>query len=244
MAKPYLSAVVQREILEVEMTLAVVESDDRSEALDLDQLQLEQFKHDEVYHREIARLSTQDRLKHMALHFAKYAGNLVESDDDAVVQKTLTDTFIIAVSTANTLNLRLSDVVGANEHPLDNRNFAQLLAIYAGRMAAACEKLDHLEDFPFRPIIRESTISLLHAAAHEADCRGWNITDLVRARLAGVKQKMIFHGRLPLRFYRLPVHQRRRPCRGRSGPHQVRSGQRPRRGPERLSFVWNGPLDV
>ena len=33
----------------------------------LDALQLEQFEHDEKYHREISRLTTQDRLKQMPL---------------------------------------------------------------------------------------------------------------------------------------------------------------------------------
>lgn len=180
------------------MTLAVVEAGTgRSEALDLDKLQLEQFKHDEVYHREIARLATQDRLKHMALHFAKYAGSLAEHSDDAAVRKTVTDTFVIALSTANILNVHLSKALdGLHAFDDDDRSFGQLLAIYAGRMAAACEKLDHLEDFPFRPVIRDSALKLLQAAANEAMRRDWDIATLTRDRLAGVKQKMIFHGRV------------------------------------------------
>lgn len=185
--------------VEVEMALAVVEAENgcSSRALNLDQIQLEQFKHDEMYHREIARLSTQDRLKHMALHFAKYAGNLAEADaDEAAIKKTVIDTFIIAVSTANILNLRLSDVVQQGDSNDCGFGFARTLTIRAGKMAAACEKLDHLEDFPFRPTIRESAVALIEAAAREAVIRGWDIADLVRLRLAGVKQKMIFHGQL------------------------------------------------
>lgn len=183
---------------EIEMALVVIEAErDRSDVLDLDELQFEQFKHDEVYHREIARLNTQDRLKHMALHFAKYAGNLAESRDGEMLRKTVTDTLIIAVSTANTLNLRLSDVVGTPERLVAHgRTFAEILAINAGRMAAACEKLDHLEDFAFRPVIRESIVTLVQAAVEEAERKGWTITQMVCDRLAGVKQKMIFHGRL------------------------------------------------
>jgi hypothetical protein len=63
-------------------------------------------------------------------------------------------------------------------------------------MAAACEKLDHLEDFPFRPVIRDSALALFQAAIREATRRGWNIGRLARDRLAAVKQKMIFHGRV------------------------------------------------
>lgn len=179
------------------MALAIVEADhDRSEVLDFDRLQLEQFKHDEMYHREIARLSTQDRLKHMALHFAKYAGNLAENSDEGMIQKAVTDTFIIAVSTANTLNMRLSDTIGHEPQDGTRADFGRLLTIQAGRMAAACEKLDHLEDFPFRPAIRDATIVLVGASIAEADRSRWNIAELVRTRLTGVKQKMIFHGQL------------------------------------------------
>jgi hypothetical protein len=123
--------------LEVEMTLAVVEAGpSRSEALDLDQLQLEQFKHDEAYHREIARLTTQDRLKHMALHFAKYAGSLAENSDEAAMRKAVTDTFVIALSTANILNVQLSNALeGGQISDKDDLSFGRLLTIYAGQFA-------------------------------------------------------------------------------------------------------------
>lgn len=177
--------------------VAVDVENDRASTLDFEALQLEQFKHDEAYHREIARLSTQDRLKHMALHFAKYAGNLAEAgDNETALKKAVIDTFIIAVSTANTLNVRLSELVGSKASSVRSTSFPTLLAVYAGRMAAACEKMDHLEDVAFRPIIRDSVVGLIEAAADEADRRGWQIAELVRSRLAGVKQKMIFHGRI------------------------------------------------
>ena len=45
---------------------------------ELFQLQLEQFRHDEIYHREISRLTVHQRLNHTALHFSKYAGQIAE----------------------------------------------------------------------------------------------------------------------------------------------------------------------
>jgi hypothetical protein len=179
------------------MALVAVSSETESLLrLNLEEIQLDQFKHDETYHREIARLSTQDRLKHMALHFAKYSGNLAEAGEDhGAVQKALTDTFIIAVSTTNILNVRLSDALAEVSARMPE-SFATILTTRAGRMAAACEKLDHLEDVAFRPIIRQCVMDLLRAAAAEAERHGWEIETLVRKRLAGVKQKMIFHGRV------------------------------------------------
>lgn len=169
----------------------------------LDQLQVEQFEHDETYHREIARLRTQDRLRHMTLHFAKYSGNLAEAQargDEAEIQRVVTDVFIIGISTANVLNFRLGAAVAEAEAEVGRAEggppFAAQLAIRAGRMAAACEKLDHLEDYPFRPVLREGTVELVRAAILFAEAQGWNLRHLVQLRLKPVKEKFIHHGRV------------------------------------------------
>jgi hypothetical protein len=52
-------------------------------------LQREQFAHDERFHREIVRLSTETRLKHMALHFCKYTGQfatVLQNSDTAALR--------------------------------------------------------------------------------------------------------------------------------------------------------------
>jgi hypothetical protein len=76
-------------------------------------LQREQFAHDERFHREIVRLSTETRLKHMALHFCKYTGQfatvLQNSDTAALRFRTITDSFIISLCSANALNFNLSE---------------------------------------------------------------------------------------------------------------------------------------
>jgi hypothetical protein len=169
----------------------------------LDRIQLEQFRHDELYHREISRLPTQVRLKHMALHFAKYAGNLAESgrDDPAVFKRIVTDVFIIATSTANALNARLADELpnspGDSSFDVDPLTaMSKALTVNAGRMAAACEKLDHLEDFPFRPVIKGAAVDLLKASLEVCRTQSWVIHDLVAARLQPIKEKSIFYGKL------------------------------------------------
>ena len=49
-----------------------------SAADELFALQIAQLKHDEFYHREIARLTVHARLNHMALHLCKYVGQLAD----------------------------------------------------------------------------------------------------------------------------------------------------------------------
>lgn len=161
-------------------------------------IQLEQFRHDERYHREISRLTVKERLTHMALHFAKYAGYCAEGLDEEGMRRLVTDVFVIGVSTVNSLNLRLYDLLLADGPPAETEGpaFGRLLTIQAGRMAAACEKLDHLESFSYRETIRDSAVTLVGAALSVARERGWDIEDLVRQRLQPVKEKSIFHGDL------------------------------------------------
>jgi hypothetical protein len=164
---------------------------------ELDQLQREQFEHDEKYHREIARLTVQNRLTHMTLHFAKYAGSLAEGCDEARLKQITTDVFVIALSSANILNTRLSDVGDLQSvDPVEaEADFARGLSIAAGRMSAACEKLDHLEDFPFRPVIRDGVIACAKTALAFCAFMNWNVGGMVRERLKGIKTKSIFHKR-------------------------------------------------
>lgn len=163
----------------------------------LDRLQWEQFQHDEKYHREIARLTVQDRLKHMALHFAKYAGQVAIAGDDAArIKRLATDVFIIAMSTANILNVRLAERLMFPDADLDAQGFLRALTVGGGRMAAACEKMDHLEDFPFRPEIAAAAIELATNVIAYCATQAWDLGDLVHDRLQPVKEKSIFYGKL------------------------------------------------
>ena len=177
-------------------------------------LQVEQFKHDELYHREITRLTMHRRLSHMALHFAKYAGQLIEAERDRdKIKKLTTDIFIITLSCSNIVNIRLCDKLQPEEHsaarnliefgleilqskgecPRSTEALIQGITIDAGRMAAACEKLDHIEDYRFRAAIEDSVVSIAGAALGYASSCNWNLSELVRARLERVRQKFILH---------------------------------------------------
>lgn len=161
-------------------------------------IQLEQFRHDERFHREITRLAVKERLTHMALHFAKYAGYLAEGVDDASYKRVVTDIFVIGVTTANSLNVRLFDALQLRG-PIHARNvddLTQIVTINAGRMAAACEKLDHLESFPYRQTVQDAAVALVAVAICVANQHGWDVRELVRDRLQPVKEKSIFYGDL------------------------------------------------
>lgn len=160
-------------------------------------VQFAQFEHDEKYHREISRLPIQDRLRHMAMHFAKYAGRLQEDCADQSFKRTAIDALVIAVSSANILNIDLSTrAVPGIELPVNRGSYTRRLAISAGRMAGACERLDHLEDFPFRKKIEEEVLAILALGIALFAEEEWNPVAEMQARLSPIKAKSIFHGRL------------------------------------------------
>ncbi len=179
------------------------------------ELQVEQHHHDEVYHREIARLSLHQRLNHMALHFAKYAGKVAAAERIEDALPVYVDTLVIGLSMANILNAEMWGILSpANQEYLgllpfgralarqigtDLEGRAELLrttAIAAGQVAAACEKIDHLEEISFRADIKHglsklATISLAILAVHGIDPAA-----AIRSRLQSVKSRLKLHGRI------------------------------------------------
>ena len=197
---------------------AIVDGGHRCASI-LMQLQLDQFRHDETYHREICRLTVHHRLNHMALHFSKYVGQLAtvtETEDQDLLIRTLTDIFIIGVSSANILNMKLAEslVIGggagiedlrdAGLRLCETRGVDQFNALWllleisraSGRMAKACESVDHLEAFPFKETISEAVIEISTISLMAAALLDLNLVDEIRERLADVKERMIFHGQI------------------------------------------------
>ena len=190
-----------------------------SAAHELLQLQIEQFKHDEVYHREIARLTVQHRLNHYALHFAKYVGRLAVCYDGADRQQlclTVVDSFIISLATANSLNLEiascldecqpemqpdLSDLAAVlwrhgNSSELSVPEMIRAFALPVGLMAKACEAVDHLEGIPFRQTVREALVEIVKTTIAFSHPLEIELPTATRDRLRGVKERFFLHGRL------------------------------------------------
>jgi hypothetical protein len=190
-------------------------ADHGSAKKNLFELQVEQHHHDEKYHREIARLSVHQRLNHMALHFAKYTGKIAASSDPASLTPVYVDVFIIAISTANILNIELCDLLeqDGREYPglltlgrslavnmiddaADHSLLVRKTAIASGRIAAACEKIDHLEEILFRAEIRDGLAQISGLSLAYISLQGIDAGQAVRQRLSEVKQRLKLHGRI------------------------------------------------
>jgi len=188
---------------------------DRGRAVMLE-LQRGQFEHDERFHREIARLSIHARLNHMALHFCKYTGQfakLVASKDDELRSRTIVDSFIICLCAANALNVDLSTVakfentdvhscgfwLAERLYPsvkLDDNWLLGAYAIEAGKMARACEKVDHLESFPFRDMLTEAVAKLCQISLIAATINRIDIVSAVENRRKEIRLRNTFVGEM------------------------------------------------
>lgn len=172
-------------------------------------LQRAQQAHDEVAHRDILSFNLHTRLKHMVLHFFKYAGNIETaraSGDLATLQRVLVDALIICLASANGLNLSLEKALGGDTglesldpssatSGLDDpfRSAVSKLVLLGGQMAKAMESLDHMEAGDPRAtmnaLVPQLTAEVLMLLK---DIGARDIERKVLARLRAVEERSIF----------------------------------------------------
>jgi len=176
-------------------------------------LQWAQLKHDEAYHKDVVILPLAQRMKHMALHNAKYTAyfmDAAEQGDDDRLGRTLTDAFIIALASANTLNQDLGREVDelravsslqalgtgfASSLPRNRDDPLWVMRQYVrhnGQLAKLCESWDHLEAVPFRDGMKDCNRALFRSVLAEAAARGMDLAGTYRARIRAVETRSIF----------------------------------------------------
>lgn len=176
-------------------------------------LQWAQLKHDEAYHKDIVVMPLAQRMKHMALHNAKYTAYFLEAaqkQDNKHRQRVLIDAFIIVLVVANILNQDLGTEVESGEtapslqalggtlanslphEPNDPFWIVHQYIQHNGRLAKLCESWDHLEAVPYREGMKDSNLALLRAVLAEAAAHGIDVEDSYRIRLRAVEARSIF----------------------------------------------------
>lgn len=185
----------------------VVEDVMRNHALisHLRKLQARQYKHDQAAHQDIFWSPVQRRLTHYTLHFSKYVGALVRAhrqEDVRVKQKVITDSVVIVLATANTMNVdlqrRIESGVPGTSGALtptgdERRSFATLVLRYAevvGEMSKACEAMDHVEDYPSRAVLERSVLQLVSIISCLADIESMELISAVTERWKMIEQKL------------------------------------------------------
>ncbi len=177
-------------------------------------LQWAQLKHDEAYHKDVVIMPLAERIKHMALHNAKYTAyffDAADTGDDARLARVLTDAFIIVLASANTLNqdigLDLGDaaedlaslqtlgsdlVKDLKRNSADPLWLVRVFARHTGQLAKICESWDHLESVPFRDEMKRCNIDLLKVVLAEASARGFDLAGSYKSRIREVETRSIF----------------------------------------------------
>ncbi len=175
-------------------------------------LQKMQQAHDEVAHRDILSFDLYKRLKHMVLHFYKYAGRIETArctGDMHQLRHTLIDTFIICMASANAMNLslgeKISEVAESNDldalaRELGNElqstdlfaESVRILVILGGQMAKAIESADHMERGDPRAVMESLIVQLTVAILGILGHQGGKLDKDVQTRLQGVELKSIF----------------------------------------------------
>lgn len=177
-------------------------------------LQWSQLKHDEAYHKDVVIMPLAERMKHMALHNAKYVAYLfdaIDLKDEIKVTKTLTDAFIIVLASANTLNQDIGRDLGARAETepslqslgaslaeeigrkvSDQYWLVRSFARHAGHLAKVCESWDHLESIAFRDEMKQCNLELLKVILVEGSTRELDMAEIYTARIRLVEERSIF----------------------------------------------------
>lgn len=177
-------------------------------------LQLKQRAHDEGHHRDVFYLPYPQRMRHLVLHFAKYTGRLAAMDTSSppnALAATLVDTFIIALSAAEMLKVDLAaalkgtvdqattlteagrligGVNGVDQATVRDYFFRQLAQI-TGRMAKACESLDHMEAFDYRKVLTGGVVDAVRLCLAAASAAEVDLSCLVSERWAAIERQAI-----------------------------------------------------
>lgn len=139
---------------------------------------------------------------------------MAENRDDALLQRTLVDAFIIVLASANTLQLDLGQALAgagsvaknledlgmqlAQTHERTTSDIHWLLRTIGQRtgcLAKACESLDHIEDYSFKRSMAKSVRDLCEIVVIEASLRGIDLCEEAAQRHHGIEEQHIFHDR-------------------------------------------------
>lgn len=189
-----------------------------SDSTGLLDLQKRQIEHDKEHHQDIYTLPYPERMNHYVLHFSKYVGRLSrdyadEERREEQLEKTLADSFIVALAAANTLNLdlqaELEEIFGLEadgvaewaeeldpaDDPMDSEEVQewlfQRMATPTGRMSNAMESLDHMEPMNVRELLEEETVEIVSNLLITAENLRTDLEELLDDRWTEIEEESI-----------------------------------------------------
>lgn len=173
------------------------------------ELQNMQFKHDVKAHRDLLSFDIYSKIKHMTLHFAKYAGKVqsaVLDKNEEDIRKTTIDIFIICMATANSLNKNLAEALSQKntifcdsiDHFIKNNTsdfsaekFLVSLIINTGRLAKTIESTDHMELGNPRKDIEDSLFNIFTSTLNYSSSIDIDLENQIIKRFNIIEEKQI-----------------------------------------------------
>jgi hypothetical protein len=175
---------------------------ERAAADKLRELQCQQMRHDRAYHLDVWSLPIPERMAHYCIHFAKYAGQLL--DENAGTRRAaVVDTAVIALAAANTINLdlRATETFAGLAHAASLEAFCRPEATAQGKRplheaylpllaqyARATDKACHLERYDVRGAYEAVVPALLRLAFAHLSETG-EIAETLKARLREIESR-------------------------------------------------------
>lgn len=180
----------------------------------LEEMQWFQLRHDEIYHADICLLRIQARIAHHTLHLGKYSGKMVSAFiaeggvNHTALIGTVLDAIIIAMSSANTLNMALwnlddakEDLIGVlagTQIPGDSQVHVMGFTVIMGRLAKAVEALDHVEKLNSRAAYEDGLKSLWRLLlSFWRVLTDQKLDEALRKRMYAIESRNMFYGRHP-----------------------------------------------
>ncbi len=161
--------------------------------INLKKLQQRQFFHDARYHQDIISLSTQNKLKHIVLHFIKYLGKYI-SDTERNNSRLYADMFICCLTMANALKIRLSDIHNMKQtEELTKDRFVYQYTLSLSKMAKACEALDYVEAFPSYEVLTKEVNRLSLLLQEYLYVNEYDVNSIVNERWGQIEDSDIYH---------------------------------------------------
>ncbi len=165
---------------------------------DLEWFQGEQFRHDAVAHGDIVELPMRRQLVYFTLHFSKYQGRILKalrSGDDEAMQRLITDSFIVALASANALG-KCSRILGAGRPTSLSglKSSEALMSAYVevvGEMSKACEAFDDNEDYPSHTVLDSCVSTLLRIVIALANAHRVPLFETVPHRWSRVERRAL-----------------------------------------------------
>jgi hypothetical protein len=156
--------------------------------------QIRQLEYDREYCRDIHNLPVSRKLTHIVLHLTKYLNHLIVPPiTESLSTQAIINSFIVATSAANVLQLRLTNKITLLEGEFSSLTFTEQYVSLLASLAKACEACDHQEDYPTRVVWEDIIAEFVSLLSTEAAHRDIDLISEAENKLTLIEHNHFIH---------------------------------------------------